>query len=98
MENQEKQRPISEETARKLAGLLAKTPTNAAVEFAKKPVYLVRQNQIIAGITATMGLIIFAQGIENWISSIPALSSPFIEMALGLILLVISGLYLKKLL
>lgn len=98
MENQTK--PISEETGKRLVELLAKAPTttiNKSVELAKKPVFVIRQNQIIAGVIGTMGLIIFALGVENLIGSIPELSSPLIEISLGLVLLVISGLFLKKL-
>lgn len=86
MPNQQK--TITEETAKKLV---------ETVELAKKPIFVIRQNQIIAGVIGTMGLIIFALGIENLISSIPELSSPWIEIFLGLVLLVISGLFLKKL-
>lgn len=88
-ENQE----VSETTTKQLVDVLSKTP----IEFAKKPVYTIRNNQIIAGLAGTAGLIIFALGLENWISSIRELSSPFILIGLGLVLLIISGLFLKKL-
>lgn len=94
------QKSISEETAKRLVELLTKAPHDTAVkslELAKKPIFVIRQNQIIAGVIGTMGLIIFALGIENLISTIPELSSPFIEIGLGLILLTVSGLFLKKL-
>lgn len=93
------QKPVSEETAKRLIELLTKAPRDTAVkslEFAKKPIYVIRQNQIIAGIIGTVGLVLFAFGIENLISNIPELSSPLVEIGLGLVLLAISGLFLKK--
>lgn len=91
---------ISQETADKLVSLLAHTPQEHAarsLEIAKKPMVHIQNSQIAAGVLGTTGLIIFALGIENLISSIPELQSPFIEIALGLFLLTISGLFLKKL-
>lgn len=98
MNNQTK--PVTEVTAKKLIDLLARAPTGAAVksvDLAKKPVLHIRNSQILMGITGTTGLIIFALGIENLISGIPSLSSPSVEIILGLILLTFSGLLLKKL-
>ena len=94
------QKIITEETAKQLVNLLAKAPKITAaksLEFVKKPVYQLRNSQILAGITGTIGLILFALGIENLIGTIPKLSSPFVEITLGLVLLAISGLFLKKL-
>lgn len=99
--NQNNQKTITEETAEKLLDLLTKAPTatvNKSIEFAKKPVLHIRNSQILAGITASVGLIMFALGIENLIANVPGLSSPVTETVLGLILLSISGLFLKKLL
>lgn len=99
MNNQTK--PVSEDTAKKLVDLLTKAPTGAAaksVEFAKKPVLRIRNSQILAGVTGSTGLIIFALGIENLITNVLKVSSSFVEIVLGLILLSVSGLFLKKLL
>ena len=98
MNNQIK--PVSEDTARRLVDLLAKAPINTAtksIELAKKPVLQIRNNQILVGILGTSGLVIFALGIENLITNIPGLSTPLVEITLGLILLSVSGLLLKKL-
>ena len=89
-------KPITEETAKKLAQLLTTAPTGA-VDLAKKPIARIRNNQIAAGIAGTIGLVMFALGVENLISSIPELSSPYVEIVIGLSLLTISGLLLKKL-
>lgn len=93
-------KPISEESAKKLIDLMASAPKdsmNKSVEFAKKPIYTIRSNQIVAGLVGSAGLIIFALGVENLISNIPQLSSPFVLIGIGLFLLLISGLTLKKL-
>lgn len=87
---------------KKVSELIEKSPlpteqTLKTMEFAKKPVYTIRNNQIIAGILGTAGFILFAFGIEAFISTIPQLSSPLVEIILGLILLSLSGLFLKKL-
>ena len=71
--------------------------TRPIIDLAKKPVVHIRNSQIATGITASVGLILFALGIENLISNIPALSSPSVEIILGLVLLSVSGLLLKKL-
>lgn len=94
------QKTVTENTARRLVDLLTKAPVNTvnkSVELAKKPVLQIRNNQIIAGIAGTVGLVMFALGIENIISNIPSLSTPLVEIILGLILLSVSGLLLKKL-
>lgn len=96
----EQTKTITEETGKKLIELLVHTPAATAaksVELAKKPVLQIRNNQIVAGILGTVGLVMFALGIENTISNIPALSSPLVEVMIGLILLSVSGLLLKKL-
>jgi hypothetical protein len=93
-------KPITEENAKKLIALLANTPKDTvskSMEFAKKPVYTIRNNQIFASLIGTGGLVIFALGLENLISNIPQLSSPLVLIGIGLFLLLISGLTLKKL-
>ena len=87
MNNQQK--TITEETAKRLSETL---------QLAKKPVYNIRNSQIAAGVTGSIGLIIFALGVENLMTNVLKISSPYVEIMLGLILLSISGLFLKKLL
>ena len=82
------QKALSEETAEKLVSLLSKAPG----------IYHIRKNQLLAGATATVGLIIFSQGIQNFIEKTLGISSPLIEIIVGFVLLVISGVLLKKLL
>lgn len=99
MDNQHK--PITEETAKRLVGILTKSPAEQVAksfELAKKPIYHIRNSQIIAGITGSVGLIVFALGVENLITNVLGVSSPFVEITFGLILLSISGLFLKKIL
>ncbi len=91
---------ITEETAKQLVHMLREVPKDTvqkSYEFAKKPVYHIQNSQIAAGIFGSTGLIIFALGVENFISSVPELSSPLVDIGLGLFLLIISGLFLKKL-
>lgn len=87
---------VTQETAEKLVGLLNRTGASKPVEIAKKPVLHFRNSQIAAGLAGTVGLVVFALGVENLISTIPNLQSPMVEIAIGLFLLVISGLFLKK--
>lgn len=86
--------------AQRVVDLLAKAPAataNKSIELAKKPVYRLRNSQILTGITGTTGLIIFALGVENLITNTLNVSSPYVEIVLGLFLLIVSGLALKKL-
>jgi len=100
MNTQLNQNQLSEKTANRLIDVLKKAPIQTAsksTHIAKQPLIHLRNSQIAAGITATIGLVFFAFGIENLISTIPALASPYVEIAFGLFLLSISGLFLKKL-
>ncbi|OGD87207.1 hypothetical protein A2870_03605 [Candidatus Curtissbacteria bacterium RIFCSPHIGHO2_01_FULL_41_11] len=100
MQEQNQTKPITEHTAQKLVGILSKSTLDKTAvksfDLAKKPVLQIRNNQIIAGITGTVGLVIFALGVENFITNILGLSSPYIEVLIGLVLLSVSGLLLKK--
>lgn len=86
------QKPITEETAEKLIGLLAKVK-----EIPTKPVQTIKNSQILAGIVGTVGLVMFALGIEKLITSVPELESFWVDIILGLVLLSVSGLLLRKL-
>ncbi|MDP2632709.1 MAG: hypothetical protein Q8P25_03225 [Candidatus Curtissbacteria bacterium] len=101
MQHDLQQKPITEQTAKRLTGLLSKTTvdqaTTKSLEFAKKPVYTIQNSQVVAGIMGTVGLVMFALGVENFITNVIGLSSPYIEIVIGLILLSTSGLLLKKL-
>lgn len=97
-ESQDK--PITEETARRLADVLSRVPINTAqksIEIAKKPFVQIRQSQFLAGIFGTLGFVMFAFGMEGLLSSIPILSSPIIKIVLGLLIMTASGLAIKKL-
>lgn len=98
---EEPKQTISEQTAQKLLSALHSNPVTTAtskpLEIAKIPVLHIKNSQIAAGTLGTVGLVTFALGIENLISTIPQLSSPYVEIAIGLVSLSISGLFLKKL-
>lgn len=100
MENDQEQ-PITESTAKKLVNLLSKTPLDEAAvksfEIAKKPVGRIRSSQILTAVFGFVGITIFSLGVQNFITSTLNINSPAVEIVLGLILLSISGLLLKKL-
>ncbi|HEY5601147.1 MAG TPA: hypothetical protein VIK81_03605 [Patescibacteria group bacterium] len=91
---------ITEATAKKLAELLSHTSTQTAIksaEFIKRPFFHLRESQIIAGLLGTVGLITFALGIERVLDTIPILASPFAKIIVGLLIMIASGLAIKKL-
>ena len=93
------QKTITEETAKKLENLLVKLPAgNQSLSLAKKPVYRIRSSQILAATVGFAGITLVAFGIENLIANIPFLASPIGEIVLGLLLILISGISLKKIL
>ena len=92
---------LSEETGKKLIDILSRSQIDSAAhksfEIAQKPILKVKNSQVVAGIIGTTGFVLFAFGIENIIGTIPALASPITEVILGLVMLSVSGLLLKKL-
>jgi hypothetical protein len=97
MDNRSK--PITEDTAKKLTDLLTKIPAGTqSMEVAKRPVYHIRNSQILAATVGFSGITLVAFGIENLTNSIPIVSSPFAEIIIGLLLITISGISLKKIL
>lgn len=97
-ENKTQPKTLTEETAKKLTDMLLKLPgATQSIELTKKPVYHIRNNQIITGVIGTIGLVIFALGIENATSNIALLSNPIFQIITGIVLLSVSGLMLKKL-
>lgn len=97
----DQEQPVTEGTAKKLVNLLSKTPLDEAAvksfEIAKKPVGRIRSSQILTALFGSVGLILFSLGIENFITNTLHVTSPAVEIILGLILLSVSGLLLKKL-
>jgi hypothetical protein len=93
------QNPVTEDTAKRLTDLLIKLPAGSqSLNLAKKPVYHIRNSQILVAMVGFAGITLVAFGIENLITDIPLLSSPLGEISLGLLFIIISGVSLKKIL
>ena len=97
----DQEQPVTEGTAKKLVNLLSKTPLDEAAiksfEIAKKPVIHIRSSQILTAVFGFVGITLFSLGVQNFITTTLNISSPLAEIAIGLLLLSISGLLLKKL-
>lgn len=86
---------ITEETAQKLISLVSQAkglPQKPVEQFQR-----LRNSQIVMGILGTSGLVLFALGVEKWSSTVDFLSASIVDIGVGLLLLSISGLMLKKL-
>ena len=70
---------------------------DAAVNLAKKPVVHVRSSQILTAIFGFIGITLFSLGVQSFITNTLHISSPLVEVILGLLLLSASGLLFKKL-
>ncbi|MEX2028578.1 MAG: hypothetical protein WD988_03740 [Candidatus Curtissbacteria bacterium] len=90
-------KPITEETAKRLTDMLSKHPVGAqSINLAKKPVYHIRNSQVLVATVGFAGITLVAFGLENLINTIPILSSPIAEILIGLILIIVSGVSLSK--
>lgn len=99
-QNFESQQPMSEATGKKLVDLLSHTPISTAqksIEIVKKPFIHLRQSQLLAGFIGTIGFVMFAFGLESLMSSLPILSSSAVKIFLGILIMTVSGLAIKKL-
>lgn len=91
------QKPLTEETAKKLTAMLTKLPAgNQSLNLAKKPVYHIRNSQILAAMVGFAGITLVTFGFENLVSSVPLISTPLGEIILGLLFIIISGISLKQ--
>jgi hypothetical protein len=78
---------LSEETAQKLLAFLEST----------EPVKRLRASQVASAVLGTVGLALFIVGVERAASDLPFLSNAYGSMAVGLVLLIVTGLLLRKL-
>lgn len=78
---------MTEETAQKLIAFLE----------ASEPVKRLRASQILSAILGTIGFALFIVGVERAAADIPIISNAYGSIAVGLILLVTTGLLLRKL-
>jgi uncharacterized protein (DUF952 family) len=78
---------ITEESAQKLLHFLEETD----------PVRRLRASQLASGILGAVGFALFVVGVEQAAQDIPVISDPYGSIAVGLGLLVATGLLLRKL-
>lgn len=78
---------VSEESAQKLLRFLEATP----------PVKRLRASQLASGFVGAIGFALFVGGVERAAKDMPVLRHPFAEVDVGLLLLVVTGLLLRKL-
>lgn len=83
-------RQLSEQTARRLITALEHTRV-------ARPVYYVRNSQIISAALGTVGLALFIVGIERAAEDTPVLSNAYGSILVGVALLVVAGGLLQRL-
>jgi hypothetical protein len=83
-------RELTEDTARRLVDALDRTGAMA-------PIRRLRGNQVASAILGAIGLALFLVGVENAATDIPLLSNSYGSMAVGLLLLAITGALLTRL-
>lgn len=67
------------------------------VRKAEPQVLRIRRSQLLSAVLGSMGLVIFALGIERAVDDIPFLSSAVGLVVIGLLLMAVSGTLLRKL-
>jgi hypothetical protein len=78
---------LTEETAQKLLSLLEKSP----------PVRRLRASQVASAVIGSVGFALFIVGVEQAAQDIPVISDAYGSIAVGLALLLLTGLLLRKL-
>jgi hypothetical protein len=78
---------VTEETAQKLLSFLEKS----------EPVRRLRGSQIASAVTGTIGFSLFIFGVERAAEDLPIVSNPYGAMGVGFLLLLATGLLLRKL-
>jgi hypothetical protein len=78
---------LTEETAQRLVNLLETSG----------PVRRLRGSQLASGVLGAIGFALFVVGVERAAGDLPVVSNAYGSIAVGLILLVITGLLLTKL-
>jgi hypothetical protein len=78
---------MTEETAQKLVTFLEHSA----------PVRRLRASQVLSALIGSMGLALFLVGVEQAAQDIPIISNPYGSIGVGLVLLVATGLLLRKL-
>ena len=83
-------RELTEETARKLIDTLDKTGALA-------PIHRLRSSEVASAVLGAVGLALFIVGVENAASDIPIISNAWGSIAVGLVLLAVTGALLTRL-
>ena len=78
---------MSEESAQKLLGMLEQS----------EPVKRLRASQIVSGLLGAVGFALFVVGVERAAEDLPVVSNPYGSIGVGLVLLLATGLLLRKL-
>jgi hypothetical protein len=78
---------LTEETAQRLLSLVERS----------EPVRRIRGSQIATGIIGTMGFALFIVGVERAAEDIPIISNPYGSIVIGIILLAVTGLLIRRL-
>ena len=78
---------LTEETAQRLVHLLE----------VSQPVRLIRGSTLASAVLGTMGVALFIVGVERAAEDIPVVSNAYGSIAVGLVLLALTGLLLRRL-
>jgi uncharacterized protein (DUF952 family) len=77
---------MTEETAQKLLRFIENT----------EPVRRLRASQIVSGFLAAVGFALFVVGVEQAAQDFPVVSDPYGSIGVGIVLLLVTGLLLRK--
>jgi uncharacterized protein (DUF952 family) len=78
---------MSEETAQKLIGFLERSA----------PVRRLRASHVVSGLLGAVGFALFVVGVEKAAEDLPLVSNPYGSIGAGIVLLLATGLLLRKL-
>jgi len=77
---------LTEETAQKLLGLVDKSA----------PVQRLRASQLASGFLGAVGFALFVVGVEQAAQDIPVIENAYGSIGVGIVLLLVTGLLLRK--
>jgi hypothetical protein len=78
---------LTEETAQKLLNLVEQSA----------PLRRLRASQVVSAVIGSVGLALFLVGVERAAADIPIISNAYGSIGVGLVLLIATGLLLRKL-
>jgi hypothetical protein len=83
-------RELTEDTARRLIDTLDRTG-------ALTPIRRIRSSEVASAVVGAIGLALFIVGVENAAADIPVISNAWGSIAVGLVLLAVTGALLTRL-